>query len=153
MKRIVFFVVLFAISTELLAASQWAGVWVMRDSTKAFRLTMNLEEVGSHWKITYRIPTPDARGAAVASVMTIDTALDGKDVPTLVDGKPSGQSMEIRKIDSHHTYTVVKFQGKQTGISRSELSPDGKVIKSENESSVSGPNGFAGKQVQYWDKQ
>jgi hypothetical protein len=85
--------------------------------------------------------------------MTVETALDGKDVPNLADGKPSGQTMEIRKIDSRHTFTVVKFQGKQTGISKSELSPDGKVIKTDNDFAVSGPNGMAGKQVQYWDKQ
>jgi hypothetical protein len=61
--------------------------------------------------------------------------------------------MDIRKIDDRHTFTVLKFQGKQTGISKSELSADGKVIKSENEFSDSGPNGIAGKQVQYWDRQ
>ncbi|MBI4002906.1 MAG: hypothetical protein HY348_14140 [Nitrospira defluvii] len=153
MKRIAFFVVLLALSTELWAASPWSGVWVLRDPTTKFRLTMTLEEVGAGWKITCRIPVPDAPGAAVTSVMTIETALDGKEVPNLVDGKPSGQTMEIRKIDSHHTFTVVKFQGQQTGISKSELSPDGKTIKTENNIAVSGPNGPAGKQVQYWDKQ
>lgn len=60
---------------------------------------------------------------------------------------------KFRKIDSSHTFTVVKFQGKQTGISKSELSPDGKVIKTGNDFAVPGPNGVAGKQVQYWDKQ
>jgi len=153
MKRMALFVVLLALSSESWAASPWSGVWVLRDSTKGFRLTMTLVEVGAGWKITYRIPVPDARGAAVSSVMTIETKLDGKEVPNLVDGKPSGQTMEIRKIDSRHTFTVVKFQGKQTGISKSELSPDGKVIKTENEIAVSGPNGMAGKKIQYWDKQ
>ena len=61
--------------------------------------------------------------------------------------------MEIRKVDGNHTFTVVKFEGKQTGISKSEISPDGKVIKTENDFAVSGPTGTAGKQVQYWDKQ
>jgi hypothetical protein len=153
MKRMVFFVVLLAWSTASWAASPWSGVWVQRDSKLKSGFTMTLEEVGSGWKITYRIAGKTARGAAVSSVMTIQTALDGTEAPTLVDGKPSGQTMAIRKIDSHHTYTVVKFQGKQTGISKSELLPDGKVIKSENENTVSGPNGVAGKQVQYWDKQ
>jgi hypothetical protein len=153
MKRVAFFVVLLALSTESWTASPWAGVWVMRNSTKGVRLTMTLEEVGTGWKITYRIPGQDARGAAASSVMTIETALDGKEVPNLVGGKPSGQTMEIRKVDDRHTFTIVKFQGKQTGVSKSEISPDGKVIKSENEIAVSGPNGMAGKQVQYWDKQ
>jgi len=85
--------------------------------------------------------------------MTIETALDGKEVPNLVDGKPTGQTMEIRKIDSRHTYAVIKFQGKQTGISKSEISSDGKVIRTDNDFAVSSPNGMAGKQVQHWDKQ
>jgi hypothetical protein len=152
MKRVALFVVLLALSTDSWTASPWAGVWVLRDSTKGFRLTMTLEEVGAGWKITYRIPGQDARAAA-ASVMTIETALDGKEVPNLVGGKPSGQTMEIRKVDGRHTLTIVKFQGKQTGVSKSEISPDGKVIKTENDMAVSSPNGTAGKQVQYWDKQ
>jgi hypothetical protein len=154
MKRIALFIVLLALSSAAWAASPWEGEWVMRETATKFRLTMTLKEVGGGWKITYRIPVPDAKGgAAGAGIMTIETALDGKDVPTLVDGKPSGQSMEIRKVDSHHTYTVIKFQGKQTAISKSELSPDGKVITSENDSFVSGPGGSAGKTVQHWDRQ
>jgi hypothetical protein len=61
MKRMAFVVVLLALSTELWAASPWSGVWILRDSTTGFRLTMTLEEVGAGWKITYRIPVPDAR--------------------------------------------------------------------------------------------
>ncbi|MGZ5132346.1 MAG: hypothetical protein ACXWCN_06685 [Caldimonas sp.] len=153
MKRIAWVVVALAMSAVSWAAGPWSGVWVLRNPTKGFRLTMTLEEVGDRWKISYRIPVPDGRGGGVSSVMTIDTALDGKEVPNLVDGKPSGQTMEIRKVDSHHTYTVIKFQGKQTAISKSELSADGKVIKTDNDFAVSSPDGTAGKQVQYWDKQ
>jgi hypothetical protein len=153
MKRIASLVVLLALSVESWAASPWSGVWVLRDTTTPFRLTMTLEEVGSGWKITYRIPVPDRQGGAAPSVMTVETGLDGKEVPSLVDGKPSGQTMDIRKIDDRHASTVVKIDGKQTGVSKSELSADGKVIKSESEFTVSGPSGAAGKQVQYWDKQ
>jgi hypothetical protein len=153
MKRMACFIVLLAMGTPLWAASPWSGTWVMRESPAGFRLTMTLEEAGAGWKITFRIPAADARGTATTSVMTVATALDGKDAPNLVDGKPSGQSMQIRKIDDHHTITILKFQGKQTGISKSELSADGKTITTENEYSVSGPNGSANKQIQHWDKQ
>ena len=150
MKRMACFAVLVALSTSLWAASPWSGVWVMRESTPGFRLTMILEEVGAGWKITMRIP--NAQGTATASVMTIDTALDGKDAPTLVDGKQSGQTMQIRKIDDRHTITIMKLNGQQSGISKSELSADGKTITTENDYSVSGPNG-SNKQIQHWDKQ
>jgi hypothetical protein len=125
----------------------------MRESPAGFKLTMTLEEVGSGWKITMRVPVPNTQGTATASVMTIDAALDGKDAPTLVDGKQSAQSMQIRKIDDRHTITIMKLNGQQSGISKSELSADGRTITTENDYSVSGPSGAANKQIQHWDKQ
>jgi len=61
--------------------------------------------------------------------------------------------MGIKKIDGHHTVTVVKIQGKETGISKSEISPDGKVLTVENDYATSNPNGLVEKQIQYWDRQ
>ena len=153
MKRIALLVVLLATSIDSWAASPWSGVWLMRQSSPKFQLTMTVEEVGPGWKIIDRIPVPDAKGGATYSVMSVETKLDGKDVPNPIDGKPSGQTMDIRKVDDRHTFTVIKFQGKQVGVSKSEVSPDGKVIKTENDFAVSGPSGVAGKRTQYWDKQ
>ena len=90
------------------------------------------------------------RGSIVSTALT---PLDGKDVPLLVNGKPSGQTMGIKRIDSRHTVTVLRFQRKETGISKTEISPDGKVLKVENDYASSNPNGLVGKQIQYWDKQ
>ena len=42
--------------------------------------------------------------------------------------------MGIREIDSRHTATVLKFQGKEMGISKSEISPNRKVLKVEGTS-------------------
>jgi hypothetical protein len=47
---------------------------------------------------------------------------------------------------------VLKFQGKEAGISKGEISPDGKVLKVENDNTVDSANGIAGKSAQYWDK-
>ena len=52
----------------------------------------------------------------------------------------------------HYTLTVLKFQGTETGISKSEISSHGKVLRVDNDNKVSGPNGVAGKSTQYWDK-
>jgi hypothetical protein len=110
---------------------------------------MTVEVVGTGWKLTYKIVGPDAPGTIYSTVMT---QLDGKDVPVLVDGKPSGQTMGIKKTDSRHAFGVVKFQGKQMGISKSEISPDGKVLKVETDYADSNPTGLVGKQIQYWDR-
>jgi hypothetical protein len=109
---------------------------------------MTVEEVGGGWKLTYRVS-----GANMPPMLiTCATQLDGKDAPTMVDGKPTGQTMAIRKIDSRHYVGVLKFQGKETGTSKGEVSLDGKVLKIDNDNSVDSPNGFAGKSTQYWDK-
>jgi hypothetical protein len=108
---------------------------------------MAVEEVGTGWKLPYKVVGPVASGTIVSTVLT---QLDGKDVPVLVEGKPSGQTMGIKKIDSRHTVGVVKFQGKEMGISKSEISPDGKVFRIETDYAPSNP---IGKEVQYWDRQ
>jgi hypothetical protein len=133
MKTFAFLLVLLAVSAESWGASPWEGTWLMREQSKKFQLSMTIKEVPGGWKISWRVPTPDAKGAASYVTMTADSALDGKEMPNLIDGKPSGQTMAIRKLD--------------------DLSRDGKVITSENEFSATGPSGAEGKTVQHWDKQ
>ena len=146
-----FVVCLFSLSSMVEADSQWSGTWVAREPPQGGHLTMTVEEVGTRWKLTYKVVSPDAPGSYVSTVLT---PLDGKDVPVLVNGKPSGQTMGIRKIDSRHTVTVLKSQGKKTGISKAEISPDGKELKIESDHyAVSNTTGLVRKQIQYWDRQ
>ncbi len=56
--------------------------------------------------------------------------------------------MRIQKIESRHTVTVVNFQGMEMTISKSEISPDGKVLKVETGDATSHPSGLVGKQIQ-----
>jgi len=109
---------------------------------------MTVEAVGTGRKLTYKVVGPDAPGGIVSTVLT---QLDGKDVPVLANGKPTGQTMAIRTIGSRHTSTVLKFQGKVTGTSKSEISPDGKVLKVET-TATAGTNGKVATSVEYWDK-
>jgi hypothetical protein len=108
---------------------------------------MTVEEVGTGWKLTYNVVGVAASGSTVSTVLT---PLNGNDVPVLVNGKPSGQTMGIRRIDSRHTVTVLRFQGKETGISKAELSPNGKVLKVETDYADSNP---IRNEIQYWDRQ
>jgi hypothetical protein len=142
-----FVVCLLSLSSMVGADSLWSGTWVLREPPHEGRLIMTVEEVGTGWKLTYKVVGPDASGSTVSTVLT---SLNGKDVPVLVNGKPSGQTMGIRRIDSRHTVTVLKFQGKETGISKAELSPNGKVLKVETNYATSNP---IGKEIQYWDRQ
>jgi len=143
----VFVVCLLSLSTMVGADSLWSGIWILREPPQGGRLTMTVEEVGNGWKLTYKVVGPAAPGTIVSTVLT---QLDGKDVPVLVEGKPSGQTMGIKKIDSRHTVGVVKFQGKEMGVSKGEISPDGKVLRVETDYASSNP---IGKEIQYWDRQ
>jgi hypothetical protein len=109
---------------------------------------MKVEEAGSGWKLTYQISGPKVPGGIV--VYTVVTQLDGNDAPVMVGDKPSGQTMAVKRVDSHHTFTILKYQGKETGISKSELSADGKVLKVLN-----GPSGSDASAMHehYWDKE
>ncbi len=142
-----FVVCLLSLSSIVGGENLWSGTWVLREPPQGGRLTMTVEEVGSGWKLTYKIVGPDAPGPIYSTVLT---QLDGKDVPVLVEGKPSGQTMGINKIDRRHTVGVVKFQGKEMGISKGELSPNGKILKVETDYADSNP---IRKEIQYWDRQ
>jgi hypothetical protein len=65
-------------------------------------------------------------------MMTIESALDGSEVPVLVGGKPSGETMAIKRIDSRHTLTDIKMDGKAFGTSRAEISADGNMVTVKN---------------------
>jgi hypothetical protein len=141
---------LLSLSSMVGAESLWSGTWILREAEPGGQLTMKLEEVSTGWKVTSKVVGSGAAGASDTYIMT---PLDGKDVPVLIDGKPSGQTMGITKIDSHHTVNVIKFKGKEIGVSKAELSTNGKVIKVETDYSDSNPGAPAGKQIQYWDRQ
>ena len=123
------------------------GTWVRRDPLPAGPHTLTVEAVGNGRKLTYRFG-PDA---PAGTVMTVLTQLDGKDAAVSLDGKPTGQTMAIRLVDSRHTFAVMKFQGKETSTAKSELSADGKVLKVENMMGTSEGKATV-VQVELWDK-
>src|SRR6185369_8642626 len=82
--------------------------------------------------------------------LTIVSALDGSDAPVLVNGKPSGQTMAIKRIDKLHSSTVVKMNGKPFGTSKGAFSEDFKTLTVENEFSESVGGNQAGKSTEVW---
>ena len=145
-----FVISLLSLSSLVGADSLWIGTWILRGSMPGSSLTMTVEEVGTGWKLTHTVVGPDAPASTVSTVLT---PLDGKDVPVLVNGEPTGQTMGITKIDSRHTVTVMKFQGKEMSVSKTEISPNGKVLTVETEYAASNPIRSAGKQMEYWNRQ
>ena len=150
MRRLAFVLCLLSLNSMVGADSLWSGTWGSREPPQGGHLTMTVEEVGSGWKLTYKIVGPEAPGTIYSRVLT---QLDGKDVPQLINDKPTGQTMGIKKMDSRHTVAVLRFQGKEAGILKGEISPAGKVLTVENEYAASNPSGLVGEQIQRWDRQ
>jgi hypothetical protein len=145
MKRILVLLGLFSVAPLVLADDAWYGTWVERSAKP---MTMTVEKAGSGAKFTYQMPP----GFTPNMVMTFETQFDGQWVPVMVDGKPSAETMMVKRIDDRHTSGAWKMQGTPAGTSKSELSADGKVIKVDTDTMAAGPDAAAGKITQYWDK-
>src|SRR5947208_3361656 len=101
MKRIAIVTGLLILGTTIWADSPWTGTWVLREQRQG-SLIMTVEEMGSGLKITYTIVGSNGP----AATWSIQTQLDGKDVPTVMNGQPTGQSLATRRLDSRHWFTV-----------------------------------------------
>jgi len=143
-RIIVFFIATLASARGLLATDLAIGTWTSKNYPG---MTMIIEpRVAGGWKITYHIKYGDKE-----SLMVIDSALDGAEVPVMVNGKASGETMAIKKLDYHHTSTVVKMNGAPFGTSNSELSADGKTITVQNDTVALAGNPSK-KATETWDR-
>jgi hypothetical protein len=135
-------------------AAAWAqlplpvGTWIKRPSPTP-PMMMIIEPAGPGIKVTYRMLGSDGK-ALNQSVVTVVTALDGKEAPMMMDGKATGQTMATLRTDAYHATTTIRMQGKLFGTSKAQLSPDGKTLTIEND--MSATNASAAKQIEYWDR-
>ena len=142
-------VVAFCAICSASAASAQAGVgtWERQGvQTPGQPLTMTVEACcGSGRRLTYRIPGLDA-------VLTVESPFNGTEVPLLMGGKPSGETMAITQVDDHHWTTVLKMNGKLFGTSKGTLSADGRTITVENDMTAGVGGNAAGKSTETWVK-
>jgi hypothetical protein len=112
-------------------------------------MMMVIEDANPGFKITYRMLDPD--GAPVEqNVVTVVTALDGKEQPMMMDGKPTGQTMATLRTGVYVASSIVRMEGKTLRTSTAELSADGKTLTVENDMSATYPG--ADKKTEIWDK-
>jgi hypothetical protein len=145
MLRLAFLLALLGFGTAALAQTSILelGTWVQRGAAAPLVLTIQPE--GSGRKLTYKIRKPDGKLDPTFE-MTLVTQLDGKDSPTVINGKPTNETMAIKRLDALHAVTSLRRQGKEYGTSKAELSADGKVMKVEDH--MFGTE----KKINYWDK-
>ena len=140
-------VILWALdSASSLRAQIPIGTWVKQgEASAAGALTMTVEACcNGGRRLIYRI------NGSGDPLMTIESPMDGRDVPVLVAGKPSGETMGIKLVDDHHLLAVVKMNGKMFGTSRATLSADGKTLTVENEVTSAAGGQPVGKQTETW---
>lgn len=141
--------VLWAIgSIAVLDAQLGVGTWVQTIDGKPTGMVMTVEPCcGTGYRLTYR-----AGQANAGVLMVVESPFDGKDVPVLMNGKPSGETMGIKRVDALHTFTILKMNGQQIGTSKSTLSADGKTLTVENDMTMGGAPAQAGKKIEIWTK-
>jgi len=98
-------------------------------------------------KLTYRISMN-----GTTSELTVESPFDGTEVPVLLDGKPSGETMAIKRIDDHHATAVLRMGGQPYGTSKSTLSADGKTLTVVNDIASPGGPQPKGVQTEIWIK-
>lgn len=81
------------------------------------------------YRLTYHVPIAPGQPPLV---MTVDSPMDGTEVPTTVGGKPTAQTMAVKRIDAHHYAGVVKQNGQPYLTAKSTLSADGKTLTVED---------------------
>ena len=79
-------------------------------------------------RLVYHLPP---RAGQPASTMSIDSPMNGAEAPTLIAGKPSGQTMAIKRVDDHHVTAILKVNGQQTATYSATVSPDDKSMTVE----------------------
>jgi nitrous oxide reductase accessory protein NosL len=95
------FAALIAGAARAEAADSPIGTWLKKDEKGKTSMTMTIEAWGSgKAKLTYHIKDPPV-------VLTIASGLDGNEVPVLMNGKPSGETMAIKMVDPLHSFTVL----------------------------------------------
>jgi hypothetical protein len=144
----------FAASLALAAADPGLGTWALRSDSAAAGDTEQATLTVTPWshggrQLKYSIVLP---GIGV-STLVIQTAMDGKDAPVVINGRVIGETMAIKRQDSRHATSVVKWNGTPTGTSTEAISEDGKTMTVITDMTTDSPTAREGKQTQVWEKQ
>jgi hypothetical protein len=115
------------------------GTWERTDA-QGKGITMTVEVCcGGGRRLIYHVPTP----GQPPMTLTVDSPMDGTEVPAVMGGKPSGETMAITRVDDRHYKAVVKINGQPHTTSNGTLSADGKTLTVESTSQ-------AGRVIETW---
>ena len=108
-----------------LAVGEWA-----RTDAQGGGMTMTVAACcQGGYRLTYHVPVANGQPPMI---LTVDLPTNGTDVPTMSGGKPTGQTMSLKRIDDRHYTGVVKQNGKVSLTNTATLSADGKTLTVED---------------------
>jgi hypothetical protein len=113
------------------AHAQFAAgtTWVRTDAAgKGIILTIEACCNGG-LRLIYHLPPMGNQPSS--TLMTVDSPLDGSEVPALVAGKPSGETMALKRVDAQHYSAIVKMQGQASMTFNATVAADGKTMTVE----------------------
>lgn len=135
----VFFVPAFVGSLQ---AQFSVGTWVQTAPMKG--LTMNVDQCcNGGRRLTFHLTIGQK-----TQTVTVESRFDGSDAPQLVDGKPTGETMALKRVDERRTTTVFKRNGKVFRTSTTTESADRMTMIVENEFLDSGDGRVTGKMTE-----
>lgn len=129
-------------SGSSLQAQFSVGTWVQTAPMKG--LTMTVENCCNGGR---RLIFHVTLGQKTQTV-TIDSRFDGSDAPQVVDGKPNGETMALKRVDERRTTTVFKRNGKVFRTSTATESADRMTMTVENEFLDPGDGHVTGKMTE-----
>lgn len=133
-------------SARSLHAQMGIGTWVRKATAAMPSMTMTVETCcNGGRRLTYHV---DINGTE--TILTVESRFDGSDAPVLIAGKPSGETMGIKRVDDHHMSAVVKMNGNAFGTSQATLSADGKTLTVINDYTSSAGGQPVGKYTETW---
>ncbi|MET0166690.1 MAG: hypothetical protein ABW318_17000 [Vicinamibacterales bacterium] len=95
-------------------------------------------------RLIWQIPP---MGGQPAITMSVDSPMNGTEAPVLIAGKPSGETMAIKRVDDHHYSATVKMNGQLFGTSNGTVSADNRTMTVD---SAFGAAGQAQKTIETW---
>ena len=134
-------------SARSLHAQVEIGTWVRQDTASMPGSLTMVVEACCHGgrRLTYHILIDKTK-----SLLTVESPFDGTEVPVLMNGKPSGETMAIKRVDAHHASTVVKMNGAFFGTSKATLSGDGRTLTVLNDFTSAAGGQQVGKFTEIW---
>ena len=131
------------------AADSPVGTWVKKANPGQPTMTLTIEAwAKGKAKLVWTFKGQGMDGM----IMSIVSALDGKDAPVLLNGKDSGETMAISLVDKLHSLAVVKMKGKPFGTSKGAYSPDFNTLTVENDFATAVGGNPAGKTTEVWTR-